>query len=318
MVSPLPSPPRHTTCGGSEANMTFADSHDKFAYMLWKILVAVLGASAIPGLAQQTGDPIVVEGQKAGVLKTLRQVRALSRDVDGNLSRFESPVCPGVVGLPISLAATVIDRMRANVKAVGAELAPENCSANLTVIVTENGNDLVNGLFEKSPQLFGYQSKTEMDALRKSKGPAWVWQTTQPKRADGMPVPMLEQVTPGGAQAKRRAYAVPNAKMSRLASTVRQDTGLAFVVLSRTAIEGKTLVQIADYGVLRGLAGTTANAEDAAGSQSIAALFTQTSPAEMTDFDLAYLTGLYGGTNGLTYDQKTREIALGVADALGR
>lgn len=286
--------------------------------MRWKILVPFLAAIPTPGLAQQTEDPIVVEGQKPDELQTLRQVRALSRDVDGNLSRFESPVCPGVVGLPVSLAAAVVDRMRADVKAIGAELAPEDCTANLTVIVSENGSDLVNGLFEKSPQLFGYQSKTEIAALRTSKGPAWVWQTTQPKRADGMPVPMLGQVTPGGAQAKRRAYAVPNAKMSRLASTVRQDTGLAFVVLSRSAIEGKTLTQIADYGVLRGLAGTTGNAADAAGSMSLAALFTPAAPSELTDFDRAYLLGLYSGTNGLTFDQKTREIAQSVAKALDR
>lgn len=286
--------------------------------MCWIMILLAVVAVAAPGLAQDKEDPIVVEGRMADPLATLRQVRGIARDVDGNMSRFENPVCPGIVGMPANLAAAVLKRMRSGVSEVGAELASENCVPNLTVIITDDGRALVEGLLAKSPQLFGHQSNSEMAALRSSQGPAWVWQTTQAKRADGMPVPSLEQVSPGGAQAKRRAYAVPNAKMSRLTSTVRQDTGLAFVVLSRGAIEGKTLTQIADFGLLRGLAGTAAGAEDATGAQSIAALFTPAAPEGLTTFDRAYLTSLYSGTNGLTYDQKTRQIAQDVAKALDR
>lgn len=271
-----------------------------------------------PAHGQEDGSQIVVEGQRPDALQTLREVRALSRDVGGNLARFEVPVCPGVVGMPRHLAAGVVERMRTDVAAVGVRLAPAGCTPNLTVIVTDDGPALIDGLQRKNPELFGHQLRGEIDALRSAAGPAWVWQTTQPKRADGMAVPALDQIAPGQSQASRRAYAVPNAKMSRLASTVRQDTGLAFVVLSRSAIEGKTLAQIADYAVLRGLAGTRPDAGDAAGSRSIAALFTPSAPEEWSEFDRAYLASLYSGTNGLTFDQKTREIAQDVARALDR
>lgn len=286
--------------------------------MRWSFQMAFAAMLSTSALAQEDDAQIVVEGERPDALRTLREVRALSRNVSGNLARFETPVCPGVIGMPTRLAGGIVRRMRADVVAVGVRLAPAGCAPNLTVIVTDDGAALIDGLLRKSPTLFGNQSKLEIDALRRSTGPAWAWQTSQPKRADGMAVPMLDQVSPGQAQTSKRAYAVPHAKMSRLASSVRQDTGLAFVVLSRAAIEGKTLAQIADYGVLRGLAGTTPDAGVATGAESIVGLFGVNPPAKWTEFDRAYLISLYSGTNGLTYEQKTREIAQDVARKLDR
>ena len=270
---------------------------------------------------QVAGDEIVVEGQRPDALQTLREVRALSQDIDGNMTRFELPVCPGVAGMPGRLAAAIVGRMRADVQAVGAELAPEGCHPNLTLIVTEDGAALVDGLARKAPTMFGFMTSSQITGLRRSEGPAWVWQATQPKRADGGPVQMLDQISLGSGpphHVSKGAYAVPNASLSRLSSPVRRDTGLAFVVLSRAAIEGKSITQLADYGVLRGLARTNQDSGDAAGTQSIAALFATPSPEEWTEFDRAYLTSLYSGTNGLTYRQKTREIAQDVAKELRR
>ena len=266
-------------------------------------------------------DQIIVEGQRPGALQTLREVRALSQDVDGNLARFEVPVCPGVAGMPGRLAAAIVGRMRADIGAIGVELAPEGCDPNLTMIVTDDGAALVDGLARKAPTMFGYMTSSQITGLRRSAGPAWVWQATEPKRADGAPVQRLEQISLGSGppqHVSKGAYAVPNASLSRLSSPIRRDTGLAFVVLSSEAIEGKSITQLADYTVLRGLAGTRQDSSDAAGTQSIAALFTVPAPDEWTEFDRAYLTSLYSGSNGLTYRQKTREIALDVAKGLGR
>ena len=267
-------------------------------------------------------DQIVVQGQRPDALETLREVRALSQDVDGNLARFETPVCPGVAGMPGRLAVAIVGRMRADIDAIGGvELAPEDCDPNLTMIVTDDGAALVDGLARKAPTMFGYMTSSQITGLRRSEGPAWVWQTTEPKRADGAPIQRLEQISLGSGppqHVSKGAFAVPNASLSRLSSSVRRDTGLAFVVLSRAAIEGKSVTQLADYTVLRGLAGTRPGSGDAAGTQSIAALFATPSPEEWTEFDRAYLTSLYSGTNGLTYRQKTREIAQDVAKELGR
>ena len=273
---------------------------------------------------QGAEDQIVVEGQRPDALETLREVRALSQDVDGNLARFETPVCPGVAGMPGRLAVAIVGRMRADIDAIGGvEPAPEDCDPNLTMIVTEDGGALVDGLARKAPTMFGYMTSSQITGLRRSEGPAWVWQTSQPKRADGGPVQMISEISYGPGQpphhiSTKGAYAVSNASLSRLSSSVRRDTGLAFVVLSRAAIEGKSVTQLADYSVLRGLAGTRPGSGDAAGTQSIAALFAVPSPEEWTEFDRAYLTSLYSGTNGLTYRQKTREIAQDVAKELGR
>lgn len=250
----------------------------------------------------------------------MRQVRALSRDVDGNLARFEAPVCPGVVGLPDRFAVAIVRRLREDVREVPVELAPEGCRSNLTVIITDDGAALVDGLASKAPTMFGYMTSSQITRLRRSTGPAWAWQTTQPKRADGGPVQMISEFKLKGPpqHVSKGAYTVPNASLSRLSSPVRRDTGLAFVVLSRSAIEGKTVTQIADYAAMRGLADIRPDAGSGGEPRSITALFSSAAPDEWTEFDRTYLTSLYSGTNGLTYRQKTRDIAQDVARELGR
>lgn len=269
--------------------------------------------------AQDNAGQIVVEGQRPDALETLRQVRDLSQDVDGNLARFETPVCPGVAGMPGHYAVAVVRRMREDVHAVGGDLAPEGCDPNLTVIVAEDGAALIDGLARKGPKMFGSMSSSEITGLRRSLGPAWVWHTTQPRRADGGPVQMLEQVSLGSGppqHVSKGAYAVPGASLSRLSSPVRQDTVLAFVVFSREGIEGKTLTQIADFGAVHGLAGIRAASSESADLPSITSLFSADAPDEWTEFDRAFLSGLYSGSNGLTYNQKTRQIAHAVVEAL--
>lgn len=293
-------------------------------FALFVGLAASAAAAAQDEAGQSDNDsPIIVEGQRPDALRTLRQVRALSQDTDGNLARFETAVCPGVAGLPTQFAAAIVKRLRQDVGDLGVELAPEGCDPNLTVIVTDDGAALVDGLSRKGPTMFGFMTSSEITRLRRSPGPAWVWQATSPKRADGGPVARIDSVSLGSGPPQhvpKGAFAVPGASQSRLSSPVRQDTGLAFVVLSRAAIEGKSVTQIADYAALRGLAGTRSDAGDRLGPQSIGSLFASDheAPEALTDFDRAYLTSLYSGSNGKTYDQKTREIALDVAKILDR
>jgi hypothetical protein len=66
-------------------------------------------------------------------------------------------------------------------------------------------------------------------------------------------------------------------------------------VIETGATFGKSLTQIADYAALRGLAMVTPGELDGS-EDTILALFepgSQAAPAELTEFDRAYLKGLY-------------------------
>ena len=103
---------------------------------------------------------------------------------------------------------------------------------------------------------------------------------------------------------------VQGAKMSRLASPIRMDVSLGFVVIGTAAIDGLEVGQIADFTVMRGLAPTRDPRRGAVGYDSILELFAaEASVDRLTEFDKTYLSALYSGGNGFTYAQKTRQIA---------
>ena len=88
---------------------------------------------------------------------------------------------------------------------------------------------------------------------------------------------------------------------SKIYLATREDIEFVVVLFDLEKMKGKTLVQLADYATMRGLARTrpvegAENSGDQA-METILALFDPGSPppAEMTEFDRAYLAALYDG-----------------------
>ncbi|MGB3378038.1 MAG: hypothetical protein WBA55_04640 [Allopontixanthobacter sediminis] len=272
-------------------------------------IVLVAAASSIPAVlhGQENIPEITVEGTRATLPDATQSVRAIANATNGNLARYEVGVCPGVAGLPRALANGIVDEMRADISNAGVKLAPKGCSANLTVIVTDSGSELIEELSKSSRDLFDTLSGRDIHLLKASSGPAWWWHTVQPRRADGGPVAQSDS---GGPE----AYTVKGATMSRLSSSVRQDITSGIVVLEVGALDGLTVRQIAGFAVMRGLSSTRNRQTDRFGYETILSLFEGSGAvAEMTGFDRAYLSALYSGSNGFTFDQKTRQIAQKVA-----
>ncbi|MXP45652.1 hypothetical protein, partial [Allopontixanthobacter sediminis] len=68
------------------------------------------------------------------------------------------------------------------------------------------------------------------------------------------------------------------------------------------------------FAVMRGLSSTRNPQTHRIGYETILSLFEGGGAvAEMAGFDRAYLSALYSGSNGFTFDQKTRQIAQKVA-----
>ena len=227
-----------------------------------------------------------------------RQARAVTQGSNmrhAALARFERRLCPGIIGLKPDMAALVIDRIRYQAGQLGLGLTEDDgtCAPNLVVAFVRDGKAELAALAGEHGYLFKGMPLHERQALLAEDGPVRVWTTTLERTRDGMPVPDNEGGDP------------PVVSMwmahSKIYLATREDIEFVVVLFDLEKMKGKTLVQLADYATMRGLARTrpvegAENGGDQA-MDTILALFDPGAPppAEMTQFDRAYLAALYDG-----------------------
>jgi hypothetical protein len=90
----------------------------------------------------------------------------------------------------------------------------------------------------------------------------------------------------------------------------RLDITSSVIMIDIAAIDGMRVVQIADYVTMRTFARTNP-VEGGSAATTILSLFdagNMARPRSLTDFDLAYLQAVYGGTDGLNAASKLASI----------
>ncbi len=257
-------------------------------------LLAAAPAAAQDG-AETDGEPsadIVVTGEKpthAEVTRQARDVTDIGSDIrDRPLARVEDRLCPGVIGLKREGAELMIDRIRWNAEQLHMWMADDtDCRANLIIAFVDDGKAEIAGLVDRQPQLFETLSRPERLALLGEDGPVRVWTTAQTRTRDGMPIERRESLTNPPTVSMWMAH-------SKLYLTIREDITQTVVLFDREGAKGKSIVQLADYATMRGLARTRPVQGDAR-LDTILALFDpdHEPPAQLTDFDQAYLRSLY-------------------------
>lgn len=262
-------------------------------------LAAALWSFA-PASAQDhpTTPDILVEGQtekpatQSEVTHEARQVTEGGDFRHSPLARFEDPVCPGIMGLTLDAAELMVDRIRYNAENLGLRLASENgCAPNLIVAFVPDAKGQMAALDHAHGYLFSALDLTEKRALLAEAGPARVWTTTVMRTRDGMPV------YGSNPRAGDPMSSAPVVSMwmahSRIYLPIRNDIAQVLVVFDRDQVKGKTLIQLADYATMRGLA-KTKPAANAKAMDTILALFDGGAPPTgLTQFDRAYLAALY-------------------------
>ncbi len=235
-------------------------------------------------------DVIIVQGGRPeGVSRGEIQRQARSITVEGDvydqpLARFEDYLCPGIMGLAADQASLMIDRIRDNAYDFGIRLHEDGCDANFIIMFVPDSQAAMAEMMERQPWLFEFHDAGEKRELLEP-GPARVWTWTQPHTRDGLPI----------AQTSNRA-SVPTLSSwmahSRIYTAVRHDITSTIVMFDQGAVRGKSLIQLADYAVMRGLAQTRPS--DDAAMDSILTLFDEEAPPQqLTLFDRAFLRSLY-------------------------
>ncbi|HYG29341.1 MAG TPA: hypothetical protein VD887_03910 [Allosphingosinicella sp.] len=274
-------------------------------------LVLAGSGSEASSQAQPRDSTILVTGQAPVEGDAARRiVERIAVRRDGQLARFEAPVCPEVSGFPEPYAGIVAERIRSVAREAGARVAGAGCTPNLHLVIVDDGPGFARELHRAQPGAFAGIARAELRRLTQEAGPTRGWTKTMVRDANGR-VPNVAPSDRGTESAaspvSQPSSAIGGTRVLRVDRTslvnpqVVQSIEHSFVVLETRAIFGMDLLQVADYAAMRGLA-ITAPALPA-GEHSILTLFAgapDRAPRRLTAVDRGYLAGLYGAPANLT------------------
>lgn len=205
------------------------------------------------------------------------------------LARWDRKICPGVVGVREQYAQVLNDRIAEAAIRVGLEVGEPGCKANMLIVGTGESDKLVRNMIAGNSDAFAkYDSgvtrgRRALDAFINSKAPVRWWHVTARKTVDG--------------QRYQAGDSVQVRDVGRLRATTREDFDHVIIILDVKRIGKMPLGALADYIAMVGLAQISPEAETS-GVSSILNLFDDrdaglTPPERMTEWDIAYLGGLY-------------------------
>ncbi|TFI56304.1 hypothetical protein E2493_20860 [Sphingomonas parva] len=302
-------------------------------------IALALAAQAAPQPAGS--DDIVVTGERLTREAARRYVNDISRPVNDQLPAFRNPVCPTVIGMPEENAAVIVERVKKVAKYVGVKVGKPGCATNFRIIVVEDAQAFVSELHRQKPVFFAGMEKSEIDRLMKDQRPALAWSAVQTQNEDGQ---VYADYSSGKGQFDRAhgnrvsasgvptdsesegaaadvGRATPGGKTQRnmSASIIKSSTQQAildsYVVIDSAAANGKTLMQVADYAVMRALAAAQPPAE-ATGVDTILTLFNDggETPPSLRAPDVAYLKALYSASPTMGKMQQLNRLSKAVLE----
>jgi len=253
-------------------------------------------------------DTVVVTGGREAVRQQIVTFVASVTRVEGDvIGRWRDHICPMVVGLTDPQAQFVQRRLVdvQNTVRKFKEAVNKTCAPNLFVIITDEAEQVLTSWKSRDPGMFRWKTR---DGVSRSNGdgPVRAWHNAIMEPSDGAP-PSLNDGQPPGFKLKP----------SRIESSAAENIRAVVVLVDTRAAGSVTLSQIADYIAMVSLAQLDLTA-NLGGVNSILRLFAEprpaTPPTALTDWDLAFLNGLY--RTSYTPINQRRDIAARMARAL--
>jgi hypothetical protein len=262
--------------------------------------------------AQQQPQPdapqaIVVQGVRDRNREVERFVDALTEaPIGGQLTRFESSVCPAAVGLSPRQNEAIVQRMRRVAAAAGLRVGRTGCGPNALLIVVNDKNQFVDALYRKHPVYF-LDSSGKPRRPRPTMGPATAWHVQGLLDSNGMTA--AKAVVDG---IPRDHYEVSSMDASRLLPPSVPQFAAGVVVVEVKALAGITTTQLADYAAMRIYARTDPDRLGASSATTILKLLDTPMgaavPITLTSWDLAFLKALYSSSSRQFANRQRSEI----------
>ena len=268
--------------------------------------------------AQPPGDDYPSEIEVLGQREIARQLfKDNLRDMTERLSVFESmprffqPLCLEVAGLAEDQGRFVTERILATSRAVGLGGPQAGCRANAVVIVVDDPGRMYKRLVSKRLDLVGVlpfrdvHTRRIENELRAGQPVVW-WSVLGTANAQGVTFNDLGLAVSQNPAASRTSAATYRPKV------------LTVVMYDARKLGGATLEQIADHAALHILGMPRRQIDfsnvDLPSMLSLFAEGPQTAPRLLTDFDRAYLKGLYGLGPGAFQSRVPRAVVAAYAD----
>ena len=272
-------------------------------------VLALMVASLMPLSAhaqeKAAGDVVVSAPRLLDAPAARHFVNKITATTQDQIARFDAAVCPLAIGFAPAAEAMIVARIRKVAAAVGAEVAKEGCAGNVVLVATDDGSALLKALRAGHPELLEGIDPHDVDKLISGKGPVRTLTATALVNEDGRRLgrPGNGQLQdPMTLDVKTASFINPSSKRVIDAATL---------VVDSSAIPGKTVIQLADYAVMRTLARTRAIEGGEAGASTILTLFDPgtTAPLSLTQVDLDYLKALYAMPGNRTAIYQASRIA---------
>ena len=232
---------------------------------------------------------------------------------DGDMiARWRIPVCPVVAGATAEQAEFIRSRILELAIAVHAPASVDKqCEGNLLIFLTEHPDQLWAAWRDRYPKMFARESRQSIKRIVDPARPVVTWQNAA-LNASGMP------------SSARGADHAPEYRLSdsRFRGSVSEDFLSVIVVVNTSATGQATFGQLADYIAIVSLARVDPRIEpevDLAGAPTILKVFGKdfaNAPRKLTNWDEAFLKGLYKGSDPLT--RKRAEIVRTMRDELAQ
>jgi hypothetical protein len=248
----------------------------------------------------QTAEPeedIVVVGERLQeMVRSFVGEVAAAPNGERQLARWDRRICPLVAGLPTRQMQYVADRIAQRAHQVDIEAEGPGCEANILIFVTPDASRLAEGIVDEYRNLVAFYSTNGVSTLGRgpleefatSGAPVRWWHVNQTVSSDGQ-----ELGGDGDGQQVIRGGPAP----SRVRRTTRQDFLRVLIIVDARQAEGVQFQALADYLAMVSLAQLDP-AGETTGTPTILNLFADRDagrpmPAAMTQWDEAYLEGLY-------------------------
>ena len=295
------------------------------------LMVVILPSLA---LAQTVPEDVTVTGTRSReVLRGFVQSFAAPTRLTGKMARWQTGICPIVVGLKPQFTAFIARRLKDVAVKAGAPVSGSaSCKPNIQIVFTTTPQALLDRVRDKQPYLLGYYDNTpQRDRLATVSRPIQAWYTTATQDlngkvevdsgktiGEGLEIWLPCSITPGICLMhlpNARAVAVTG---SRLGDGVRSNLFHVIIAADPDKLMDYEMGALADYIAMLALTQITSldTCQQLPSIVNMLAQGCERKADALTQNDLAYLHGLYKAAPDMTLGTQQDQMAFSMEQEL--
>lgn len=217
------------------------------------------------------------------------------------IARWDAGLCVGIANLRGDAAQYIVDRVSTVAEDVGLRPGAPGCKPNLIIIATDDGRALAEELVRQRPRALRLggsgmdQGGAALRRFQETDRPVRWWQVSMPvdsetgARATRIP----GECTNACSSLFDYAPIINVSAASRLSTQIIDNIFRTIVIVDINDVSHLSINQLADYIAMVSLAQINPDADTSAYASILNIFAEPDGPAWLTDWDRAYLTGLY-------------------------